>query len=59
MNFEGNALNLGETVLLEEEIQAFSEVLIQNGIIISALHNHWLFTEPNILLFTSYPLNHI
>ncbi|MED4015594.1 DUF1259 domain-containing protein [Sutcliffiella cohnii] len=46
---EGNALNLGETVILEEEIQAFTNSLSRNGIIISAIHNHWLYTVPTIL----------
>ena len=49
LDYEGNALNLGETVILEEEIPAFTTVLIRNGITISALHNHWLYTEPKIL----------
>ncbi|WP_216831494.1 DUF1259 domain-containing protein [Alkalihalobacterium elongatum] len=49
LDYEGNALNLGETVILEEEIPAFTNILVRNGITISALHNHWLFTEPNIL----------
>src|SRR5436305_12495138 len=49
LDHEGNALNLGETVLLEEEVPAFSSILIKNRIIISALHNHWLYTQPNIL----------
>jgi Domain of Unknown Function (DUF1259) len=46
---EGYALNMGETVLLEEEIPAFTASLIRNGVIISAIHNHWLYTEPTIL----------
>ncbi|MGI8316256.1 DUF1259 domain-containing protein [Halobacillus mangrovi] len=45
----GNALNLGETVLLEAEVPYFINILTRNGIIISALHNHWLFTSPTIL----------
>jgi Domain of Unknown Function (DUF1259) len=49
LDHEGNALNLGETVVLEEEIPAFTKILIQNGIIVSAIHNHWLFTKPVIL----------
>ncbi|MEH7237717.1 DUF1259 domain-containing protein [Bacillus sp. JJ1562] len=49
LDYEGNALNLGETVILEEEIPAFTKILIKNGIIVSAIHNHWLFTKPNIL----------
>ncbi|PFA69171.1 methyltransferase [Bacillus sp. AFS015802] len=49
MDQEGHALNLGEVVLLEEEIQSFSKRLIQKGVIISALHNHWLFAKPEIM----------
>ncbi|KMY52845.1 methyltransferase [Bacillus sp. FJAT-27231] len=45
----GNALNLGECVLLEEEVPLFTSILVKNGIIISALHNHWLYAKPNIL----------
>ncbi|OCA91894.1 DUF1259 domain-containing protein [Pseudobacillus wudalianchiensis] len=46
---DGNALNLGECVLLEEEVPLFTSILIKNGFIISALHNHWLYAKPNIL----------
>lgn len=49
LDYKGYALNLGETVILEEEIPAFTQLLMKNGIIISAIHNHWLYTEPNIL----------
>lgn len=49
LDTEGHALNLGEVVLLEEEIPAFTKLLIQKGLIISALHNHWLFTKPDIM----------
>lgn len=49
LDHQGNALNLGETVLLEEEIPLFTKILVKNGVIISALHNHWLFAKPHIL----------
>ncbi|WLR52023.1 DUF1259 domain-containing protein [Bacillus tianshenii] len=49
LDHEGNALNLGEIVLLEKEIPLFTSILVKNGIIISALHNHWLFAKPDIL----------
>ncbi|XXM72665.1 DUF1259 domain-containing protein [Lysinibacillus sphaericus] len=49
LDHEGNALNLGETVVLEEEVPAFTRILSQHGIIVSAIHNHWLFTKPVIL----------
>jgi hypothetical protein len=45
----GNALNMGETVLLEEEVPLFTKALLNNGIIVSAVHNHWLYTNPTIL----------
>ncbi|KAB2330242.1 DUF1259 domain-containing protein [Cytobacillus depressus] len=46
---DGNALNLAEIAILEEEIPGFMHAVVQQGIIVSALHNHWLFTQPNIL----------
>ncbi|QED50082.1 DUF1259 domain-containing protein [Cytobacillus dafuensis] len=49
MDYEGNALNLGEVVLLEEELTPFVNVLVRNRLIVSAIHNHWVFTKPNIL----------
>jgi len=49
MDHGGNALNLGEVVLLEEEISPFVNILVRNNLIISAIHNHWIFTNPNIL----------
>lgn len=45
----GNALNLGEIAILEEEIPAFTHSIVQQGITISALHNHWIFMKPNLL----------
>ncbi len=46
---EGRALCLGETVLLQEEVNPFISRLRENGIIVTALHNHWLFDEPRLL----------
>ncbi|TSI06224.1 LppY/LpqO family protein [Lysinibacillus sp. BW-2-10] len=46
---KGNALCLGETVILEEEVNPFISRLRENGIIVTALHNHWLFEEPRLL----------
>jgi len=45
----GNALNIAEIAILEEEIPAFTQAAAQQGLIISALHNHWLFTHPVIM----------
>ncbi|MED4402479.1 DUF1259 domain-containing protein [Metabacillus fastidiosus] len=46
---EGRALCLGETVILQEEINPFISRLRENEIIVTALHNHWLFDEPRLM----------
>lgn len=45
----GNALNLAEIAILQEEIPAFMHSIVQQGLIVSALHNHWIFMDPLIL----------
>lgn len=45
----GRALNLGETVILPEEVNEFMTILRRNRIIVTALHNHWLFEEPRLM----------
>ncbi|KLH97401.1 DUF1259 domain-containing protein [Brevibacillus formosus] len=44
----GTALCLGETVILTREINPFISRLRKHGIKVTALHNHWLFTNPNL-----------
>lgn len=44
----GKALCLGETVILTSEINPFISRLRKSGIKVTALHNHWLFTKPNL-----------
>lgn len=44
----GRALCLGETVILTAEINPFITRLRRHGILVTALHNHWLFTNPNL-----------
>lgn len=46
---QGRTLNLGETVILQEEINDFITVLRRNGILVTALHNHWLFDNPRLM----------
>jgi hypothetical protein len=46
---QGRTLNLGETVLLQREVNRFITVLRRNGIIVTALHNHWLFENPRLM----------
>ena len=45
----GNALCLAEIAILEEEIPSFMYSILEQGMIVSALHNHWLYTEPSIM----------
>lgn len=40
---KGRTLNLGETVILEKEINPFVTELRKRGIKVTAIHNHWLF----------------
>ncbi|WP_234120577.1 DUF1259 domain-containing protein [Clostridium hydrogenum] len=49
LNASGRALNLGETVVLEDELNRFLTILKRNGIEISAVHNHWIYDNPRIL----------
>ncbi len=44
----GTALNLGETVILEDEINPFITALRAFGLEVTALHNHWLFDDPRL-----------
>lgn len=43
------ALNLGDVILLQEEAAAAATYLYNNGITVSALHNHWLLDEPHLM----------
>ncbi|MDF2719616.1 MAG: lppY [Paenibacillus sp.] len=58
---DGRALCLGETVILTAEINPFISRLRRHGIKVTALHNHWLFTNPNLWYIhfekTARPLN--
>lgn len=49
LDAEGLALNIAEVVLLEEEVPNFLYAIMQQGLIVSALHNHWLYTTPNLM----------
>lgn len=45
----GVALNLAEIAILESEIPVFMHSITQQGLIVSALHNHWLYMRPTIM----------
>lgn len=46
---QGKAINISETVLLEQEVPVFIHALVQQGLIISAVHNHWLYENPKLI----------
>ena len=48
MDAQGRTLNLGETVIMQDEINPFISALREQGILVTALHNHWLFDEPRL-----------
>lgn len=46
---QGKALCLGETVILQFELNPFISRLRKQGIKITATHNHWLFDSPRLM----------
>lgn len=49
LSFENNGLNLGETVVLQKEVNPMIRALQRRGLIVTAFHNHWLFEEPRLM----------
>jgi Domain of Unknown Function (DUF1259) len=49
LSFENNGLNLGESVLLQKEVNPMINALRKRGIIVTAFHNHWLFEDPRLM----------
>jgi hypothetical protein len=45
----GRALCLGETGLLQSQANRLISNLRNRGIIVTALHNHWLFENPRVM----------
>lgn len=45
----GQTLNLGESVILQSEANRLMSALRDRGLIVTALHNHWLFEEPRLM----------
>jgi Domain of Unknown Function (DUF1259) len=46
---KGKTLNLGETVLLQRELNPMLDALRKRGLIVTAFHNHWLFDDPRLM----------
>ncbi|MCY9657122.1 DUF1259 domain-containing protein [Paenibacillus chondroitinus] len=49
MDSLGRTLNLGETALLQDEANPFIWHLERHGIMLTALHNHWLMDNPHLV----------
>lgn len=49
LDAEGNALNLAEVAVTQDELTTFVQALARNGLTVSAIHNHWIFTSPPVL----------
>lgn len=49
LSFEKSGLNLGESVVLEKEVNPMIRALQKRGIKVTAFHNHWLFEEPRLM----------
>jgi hypothetical protein len=48
-NQNGQTLNLGDSVVLQKEINPFLSALRRRGITVTTFHNHWLFEEPRLM----------
>ncbi|MET1180846.1 DUF1259 domain-containing protein [Peribacillus simplex] len=45
----GQALCLGRVALLQSEVENFVALILKQGIIVSSIHNEWLFDYPNLI----------
>ncbi|MDQ0882128.1 DUF1259 domain-containing protein [Peribacillus sp. V2I11] len=45
----GRALCLGRVALLQKEVENFVASILKQGIIVSSIHNEWLFDNPNLI----------
>jgi hypothetical protein len=44
----GDAMVMGDTVLFEDEVNPVMTVALDNGLSVTALHNHFFFDEPKV-----------
>ena len=45
---EGNDVMMGDLVLLQEEVNPVMSALLENGLEVTALHNHFFWDEPRV-----------
>src|SRR5206468_586334 len=44
----GEAMIMGDTVLFEDEVNPAMSIALENGLAVTALHNHFLFDHPKV-----------
>jgi hypothetical protein len=44
----GDAMVMGDNVLFQDEVNAVMSVALENGLSVTALHNHFFFDEPKV-----------
>lgn len=49
LDSSGHALCLGETALFQNQVNQLLTNLRNNGITVTAVHNHWLFEKPRLM----------
>lgn len=49
LDSSGRALCLGETALFQSQVNQLLTNLRNNGITVTAVHNHWLFEKPRLM----------
>src|SRR4029453_18268062 len=45
---KNGAMVMGDTVLFEDEVNAVMSVVLDNGLSVTALHNHFFFDRPKV-----------
>jgi len=45
---QSEAMVMGDTVLFEDEVNAVMSVALENGLAVTALHNHFFFDQPRV-----------
>jgi hypothetical protein len=48
-DINGNTLNTGEVPVRQREVNPFIDALRDAGLLVSALHTHWLFDRPRLM----------
>src|SRR5499425_1831307 len=50
MNADGKTMIMGDTTLLEDQVNPVMSVALDNGLEVTALHNHFFWDSPKVML---------